>query len=218
MCYTTEQKGTAKELRERFHIAVDAPESLLQSESISGFSHPAIPIITNAQQDIITTNFTWGLVPSWANDTSFRKNTLNARLETVHDKPSFKDIVTNRCLIIATAYYEWRWLDVKGNKKEKFRITSANDSIFTFAGLYTIWTDKSTGLELGTYTMLTTSANPQMAYVHNIKQRMPILLHRKDEFAYLNSEMRLEEFGFPSYDPGLVTESLGGFSEDLRLF
>src|SRR3970040_2743047 len=139
MCYYTQQHASIKEATKRFKASVDDPDSFLVSEMINGFAHLKTPIIVDQTPDVISTNFSWGLIPSWAKDKDFRKNTLNARIETVNEKPAFKNSTNNRCLIIATAYNEWRWLDPKGKVKVKYQINSQDDEIFTFAGLSHTW-------------------------------------------------------------------------------
>jgi putative SOS response-associated peptidase YedK len=178
-------------------MEVDNEATFLQTDFISGFAHPNLPIILDTRPDLITTNYTWGFLPSWAKDRDFRKNTLNARIETIDEKPSFKNSTGQRCLIIATAYYEWHWHDEKGKSKQKYQINSQHDEIFTFAGLYSTWKDPANGEELNTYTMLTTEANEIMQYVHNHKMRMPIVLNKADEAAWLDHSVAVSEFAYP---------------------
>lgn len=203
MCFYTQQNAPAKNVMQRFNAEIDAEENYLQSQEINGFSYPNIPIILDKSPTIITTDYTWGLLPFWANDIEFRKNTLNARIETISEKSSFKNITQNRCLIIATAYYEWHWNDSKGKSKDKYQINSQDDEIFTFAGLYTSWKNPATGDIKNTYTMLTTEANDTMSFVHNHKKRMPIMLQRKDESLWLDNTIKFEEFAFP-YGANLI--------------
>jgi putative SOS response-associated peptidase YedK len=73
-----------------------------------------------------------------AKDRDFEKIPLTPELKQL-TKPSFKNNTNYRCLIIATAYHEWRWLDPKGKAKQKYQINSQEDEIFTFAGLYSTW-------------------------------------------------------------------------------
>jgi putative SOS response-associated peptidase YedK len=61
--------------------------------------------------------YSWGLIPNWAKDDSIRKNTLNAKIETIHEKPSFRDVIQHRCLVLIDGFYEWKWLDEKGKHK-----------------------------------------------------------------------------------------------------
>jgi putative SOS response-associated peptidase YedK len=197
MCYYVEQKSSRADAKIRFNIAVNNTGQFYEGLFVNGFSYPNIPIITNEKPDIITTDYTWGLLPSWTKDIDFRKNTLNARIETITEKPSYKNITQNRCLIIATGFYEWRWLDKKGKSKEKYLISSQTDEIFCFAGLYDKWLNPATGDVFNTYTMVTTEANELMKYVHNHKQRMPVILNREDESAWLDPSNKITDFALP---------------------
>lgn len=203
MCYYTQQMSTIDSVKRRFNAEIDNQETYLQSDFINGFAHPNIPIILNSSPSLITTDYTWGLLPSWAKDIEFRKNTLNARIETIDEKASFKNITHNRCLIIASAYYEWHWNDEKGKSKDKYQINSQDDEIFTFAGLYSTWRDPVSDQIKSTYTMVTTKANETMRFVHNHKMRMPIMLKRDDESAWLDQSVKMEEFAYP-YQGNLI--------------
>jgi putative SOS response-associated peptidase YedK len=73
---------------------------------------------------------------------SIPKNTLNAKIETIGEKPSFKYSLDKRCLILADGFYEWHWLDPKGTKKQKYLLTLPNCEPFAFAGLRRKWRAK----------------------------------------------------------------------------
>lgn len=203
MCFFTQQSAPKKNVKARFNAEIENEEAYLQSDEINGFAYPNIPIILDETPNIITTDYTWGLLPAWAKDEAFRKNTLNARIETIHEKPSFKNSTQNRCLIIATGFYEWHWNDSKGKSKEKYQINSQDDEIFAFAGLYSEWVNPFTNEVKKTYTMVTTEANEIMSYVHNHKKRMPIMLNRKDESLWLDKSVNINEFAFP-YEANLI--------------
>lgn len=197
-----QQKDSILKVQKRFYAIVQKPELFLQSDYINGFAHLPSPIILNETPQIITTHFSWGLLPNWAKDISFRNNTLNARLETIFDKPSFREIINNRCLVIATAFYEWHWLDEKGTKKQPY-IIYAEEEVFAMAGLYSNWSNPQTGEIMHTFTIVTTEANATMLFVHNHKKRMPIILKREDESAWLDSSNHVKDFGYP-YTTNLV--------------
>lgn len=201
MCFYTQQNAPVKNVKQRFNAKIDSEANFLQAEELNGFAYPNIPIITNLDSEIIRTDFNWGLLPTWAKDETFRKNTLNARIETINEKPSFRDITQQRCLIISTAYYEWHWNDDKS--KTKYQINSQDDEIFCFAGLYDRWVNPENGELKYTYTMVTTEANKVMQYVHNRKQRMPIMLNRKDESAWLDNSNNIKDFAYP-YTANLI--------------
>ena len=204
MCFFTQQLALFNEVETRFSAKVDNREKFIKSDFVNGFSYPNLPVIIDDTPDIISTNFNWGLIPSWAKDDEIRKNTLNARIETVEEKPSFKNCVNNRCLVIVTGYFEWHWSDAKGKEKEKYLINSQEDEIFCLAGLYSNWLNPSTGDLLHTYTILTTEADKTMQYIHNHKKRMPVMLKKIDEKKWLDDSISIKDFAYPNYQPNLI--------------
>jgi putative SOS response-associated peptidase YedK len=215
MCFHTIQNKLAVQIERRFKAEMRDKNEFVSSADVNGFTFPKTPVITNEHPEIIEC-YNWGLIPHWANDDHIKSMTLNARVETVNDKPSFRDVVSQRCLVIANGFYEWQWLDYKGNKKVKYEIGIDNEELFAFAGLYSHWTDTQTGEIKNTYTILTTEANPLMAEIHNYKKRMPIILHPEDESRWLN-RAPIEEFAFP-YAVDLMARKIDTDFPPLLLF
>ncbi|MFM2229698.1 MAG: hypothetical protein RL607_956 [Bacteroidota bacterium] len=203
MCFYMQMKDPKVQLEKRFKAKVPDGASLPQSDIFNGFEHPKVALIIDTAPDIIQCDFSWGLLPYWAKDEQFRKNTLNARVESVDEKPSFKDVLTQRCLIPANAFYDWHWKDEKGKEKERY-IIFGPDELFAFAGLYSYWTHPETGLKTGTFTLLTTGANATMRFIHNTKQRMPIVLKKVDEMRWLQHEIAPQQLAFPYEVPLLA--------------
>ena len=113
----------------------------------------------------------WGLVPHWAKDPKIGHRMINARSETVAEKPAFKAAFNRRrCLIPADGFYEWQR---QGDQKVPHFITLASGEPFALAGLWERWKDKQTGDSLQTTTLITTEANEFMAPLHH---RMPVVL------------------------------------------
>lgn len=195
MCFFTKQTMLAPKVEKRFNAKVDDITLFHPQESINGFDFPLTPIITDAAPAIIT-HYNWGLIPSWSKEEAIKKYTLNARIETVDEKPSFRDSVNKRCLVIANGFNEWQWLDSKGKSKQKYEIGLANEDLFAFAGLYSHWIDKATGEMKNSYTIVTTTANAFMSEIHNTKKRMPVILKPEDEIKWLQHEP-IQEFAFP---------------------
>ena len=185
MCYNVQQKATLKELTERFNANFELPQLYSPQNIISGFTFPKLPVITSERMDTFQF-FNWGLVPHWSENKDIRKHTLNARLETVDEKPSFKSITKNRCVLPVTGFYEWKWLDSKGKRKEKYFI-KGTDKISCLAGLHDVWEDPGSNKKLHTFTLLTTQANELMSEIHNTKQRMPLLLSPNGEYEWLKN-------------------------------
>jgi putative SOS response-associated peptidase YedK len=117
----------------------------------------------------------WGLVPSWAKDPSIGNRMINARSETVADKPAFKKAFGKRRAIIpADGYYEWyASQDPQTKKKQPFYITPKDHSVLAMAGLYEFWRDEDAEEWLITYTILTTTAADDLGHLHD---RMPMML------------------------------------------
>jgi len=118
----------------------------------------------------------WGLVPAWVPDESRAASMINARSETVAEKPAFRDAYQKRrCLVPADGFYEWRKL---GREKQPYRISLAGDRLFAFAGLWERWSRGAEPLE--TFTLLTTDADRRIAHIHH---RMPVMLADEAAFA-----------------------------------
>ncbi len=142
-----------------------------------GFSFPSMPVITQEAPCSIS-RFNWGLIPPWiknhADAQIIRAQTLNARAETIFEKPSFRQaILHQRCLVIADGFFEWMQFQ---KKKYPHYIFLKDHAVFCFAGLYSHWTDTATGEMISSFSIITTSANAMMERIHNIKQRMPVIL------------------------------------------
>lgn len=184
MCFHSKQTKDATTAQNRFKATVGNPLMFQTSEHYNGFSFPRTPVITNKNPQVID-HLCWGLIPAWAKDISIRNYTLNAKIETLNAKPSFKASVANRCLVLADGFYEWQWLDTKGKKKQKYLITLPDNNLFAFAGIWAEWVDKLTGEIVNSYSVLTTEANELMSSIHNSKKRMPIILNPENEQQWL---------------------------------
>ena len=113
----------------------------------------------------------WGLVPFWAKDPSIGNRMINARAETVAEKPSYRAAYRHRrCIVLADGFYEWQR---DGNVKTPYFISLASGNPFGLAALWENWTDKETGESLQTTTLITTAANDFMKPLHH---RMPVVL------------------------------------------
>jgi putative SOS response-associated peptidase YedK len=112
----------------------------------------------------------WGLIPAWAKDASIGSRMINARAESLAEKPSFRNLLrARRCLIVADGFYEWR---TEGKGKTPMYITMQNEQPFVFAGLWDRWKDPAGDL-VQSCTIITTEPNELMASMHN---RMPAIL------------------------------------------
>lgn len=123
----------------------------------------------------------WGLVPFWAKDPSIGNRMINARAETVAEKPSYRAAFRHRrCVVLADGFYEWHR---EGDVKTPYFISLASGEPFALAGLWENWTDKSTGESLQTTTLITTAANDFMQPLHH---RMPVVVQREGADEWLS--------------------------------
>jgi len=123
----------------------------------------------------------WGLVPSWAKDPAIGNKMINARAETITEKPSFKRLIERRrCLVLADGFYEWR---KEERRKVPVRFVLKDREPFAFAGLWDRWRNPD-GAEMRTFTIITTAANELMRPVHD---RMPVILAREAEEPWLDA-------------------------------
>ncbi len=119
----------------------------------------------------------WGLIPSWAKDAAIGARLINARAESVAEKPSFRRaFAKRRCLLPADGFYEWK---TEKGAKQPYRITLADARPFAFAGLWEAWQDRDAGEAVETCSIITTDATPALAAIHG---RMPVILD-PDAFA-----------------------------------
>lgn len=157
-----------------------------------------MPVIThNSPNQVVLMH--WGLIPFWSKDSRIALRAINARAENIATKPAFrKPIKDQRCLIPANGFYEW---DKKSTRKQPYYFQLKNHEQFAFAGLYDIW-ENERGLEVKTYTIITTEANHIVEKIHD---RMPAILTQTDEDAWLDHNASLQQ----------ILELLEPYSEDL---
>lgn len=131
-----------------------------------------IPVVVETDRGRVLKSLRWGLVPHWAQDVSIGNKMINARSETLVEKPSFRSLLkSHRCVIPASGFYEWK---AEAGKKTPYYIHRKDDAPFGLAGLWTEWKEKgSDAPPLQTCTIITTAANELMQPIH---QRMPVVL------------------------------------------
>jgi len=129
----------------------------------------------------------WGLIPHWAKDAKIGYKMINARSESVSEKPSFRTpLRTKRCLVPANGFYEW---DKKGLEKIPYFITLKDESLFGLACLYDIWQDEQ-GKDIFSFTILTAPANRLIAKIHD---RMPVIIKKPLEGLWLDKKLTDEK-------------------------
>jgi putative SOS response-associated peptidase YedK len=137
-----------------------------------------LAVISN-QDERHLSYFKWGLIPSWAKEASIGSKMINARAETITEKPSFRvPLRTQRCLVPSDGFYEWK----QNGKKVPYRIFLKEPRIFTFAGIWEKWKAPDGNL-VHSFSIITTSANEFMQSIH---ERMPVILSPEDEKRWLH--------------------------------
>ena len=190
MCFTIEVHLTRKAIEKRFSVDTSALYDFDFRYFYKAFSNPFIPVITQLEPGNAQL-IQWGLIPSWAGSREkaeqIRQGTYNARAESLHVKPSFREpLRSGRCVVIAHGFFEWQ--HVKGEKIPWY-IRLKSDEPFVFAGLYDRWIDPDNGEMIKTFSIITTSANPLMEKIHNTKKRMPMILQPEVEKDWINGDI-----------------------------
>jgi putative SOS response-associated peptidase YedK len=178
MCGRFALRTHAEALIERFGVeeVIKRPEP---KYNIAPSQNVAVIVQRETRQ---LTEMRWGLVPFWAKDISIGNRMINARAETVAEKPAFRSAFKKRrCLILTDGFYEWQKV---GKIKVPTHIRFRSREPFAFAGLFEYWKTKS-GKMLESCTIITTPPNEIMSPIHH---RMPVILAPEDEEAWLNPE------------------------------
>ena len=185
MCGRSSITKSQKELEERFGSTFYSDEILKWDPNYNLAPTQDTPVITNDDPEHIRM-FRWGLIPIWTKDESIGNRMINARMETLMEKPSFKGLVKRRrCLVISDGFYEWRKTE---SGKIPYRICMKDDDSFAFAGLWDSW-EKDSG-KLYTFTIITMEPNKMMANIHN---RMPAMLLKEEERYWLDDNLSTED-------------------------
>lgn len=164
--------------REEMEIA-DFPEDFMPRYNVA----PTQPVLAILDPDRRQAEWLrWGLVPSWAKDPSIGSRMINARAETLQEKPSFRSaFLRRRCAILADGFYEWQKPSGGKGRSQPFYIRRADRRPFAFAGLWDVW-KPAEGEPLRTCTIITTGPNSLLAPIHD---RMPVILDRSTLWNWL---------------------------------
>ena len=154
-------------------------DDYLPSYNIAPTQYSTVMIQTNGSN--VAKSMKWGLIPSWSKNDSFSSKMINARLETISNKPSFKNLICQkRCIVPSDGYYEWK---KNGTHKTAYFINRKDNGLLLFAGLWELWSSPS-GL-VYSYTIITTKAQQDIAHIHN---RMPVILDESKVDRWINIE------------------------------
>lgn len=161
-----------------------------------------VAVVTRRDKDNRLDWMRWGLVPSWSKSPDDGAKMINARAETLAEKPSFRTLLeANRCLIPADGFYEWQARE--GAPKQPWVFNEPGREVFSFAGLWTSWISPDRDETLESVTIITTEPNSVVAPVH---RRMPVILPRESEERWLDAGVDPHEAVtlLGPLDPGLL--------------
>jgi putative SOS response-associated peptidase YedK len=194
-------KSNAEDIAKHYNLA-QPPPGLKPNYNVA--PGQILPVVTAGGGQNRLEMMKWGLVPFWAKDPKIGYKLINARDDTIFEKPVWRSVILRkRALIPADGFYEWQKpADAKAPKRP-FLIRPRQTGLFSFAGVWDSWKDAE-GLEWKTYSIVTTSPNKEMASIHN---RMPVILRPEDEPAWLDpandTRATVEPFLHPYEDKGL---------------
>lgn len=160
---------------------------------LSGFSHEKVFIYTNKAPEV-PIHSVWGLIPSWVKSEEQKvklwNSTLNARGESIFEKPAFRDAAKHsRCVLHVDGFYEHHYFK---SKNYPYLIQRVDMEPISFGGLFSEWLDKFTGEIINSFSIVTTRGNELLSKIHNnpkmTEPRMPLILNEKDEEMWLQNE------------------------------
>lgn len=178
---------TGSELAQHFGVPVSQSPVLTPRYNVAP-TQPVTAVRLNQDTGARALTFlTWGLIPSWAKDPGIGSRMINARSETVTEKPSFRAAFKRRrCLIAADGFYEWQR---RGDRKQPLFIRAADEQMLGLAGLWEFWQSPD-GSAIESCTILTTTPNELMQPIHN---RMPVIVAPEDYSMWLDPGPRPED-------------------------
>jgi putative SOS response-associated peptidase YedK len=189
MCGRSSLTKTEKEIEARFGAAFYS-EELERYNPLPNFNVAPthmMPVITSSDPTHLRI-FRWGLIPFWAKNASVGHKMINARAETLSEKPAFRHLIkAHRCIVPLDGFYEWK---KEGGKKIPYRVVCPGEDIYVVCGLWDQWKDTQTGQNLYSYTIITVEANKKMSLLHD---RMPAILHRDMEKVWLDESVPVRE-------------------------
>jgi putative SOS response-associated peptidase YedK len=189
MCGRSSLTKNEKELEARF-------QARFYSEELERYNPlPNYNVAPTHRCPVITSNdsahfqlFKWGLIPSWSKDEKMAYSMINARIETLKEKKTFSSLINaKRCLVPMDGFYEWKKV---GKIKIPFRIQTAEQDLFSCAGLWDQWYNEK-GEKIHTFTIITLPANEFMSQIHD---RMPAILSKDQERHWLDDNLNTSEY------------------------
>ena len=181
MCARYVNKNTKEEIIEFFGSEIELYEPNKFKPSYNICPTQLAPVLRGASSVMKLENMHWGLIPSWSKDKKYASNLINARLETLTDKPSFKGLVkSHRCIVVASGYYEW--VNTENGKQPMY--IHSNQSVLPLAGLWTRWGN------VNSFTIVTQNSYSHLKTLHH---RMPLILDNSSVLKYLDSDIEFNK-------------------------
>lgn len=203
MCGRYVIKTEKNQIEKEFATKVEQPDLLTPRFNIAPTQ--IVPVVVERGGERVVEGFKWGLIPSWAKDDKIGSKMINARGETIAEKPSFRTpFKKRRCIVPASGFYEWETL-ASGPKQPHFFYLN-DHGILAFAGLWEQWRDKETGQTVDSCTIITTGANELLGKFHD---RMPVILQRENYDEWLdetNSDTNSLQRLIAPFPASLMTE------------
>lgn len=195
MCYNVSyMEKRAERVAKHYDATFQSEMDFKEQYAVSGFTHPDLLVITSEEPQFIQP-YRWGLIPLWCKDeqqaAQISAQTLNAKAETVFEKPSFRNSINSkRCIVIVNGFYEWR---TEGKKKYPYYIHLKEQEFFSLGGIYENWLNKNTGEAVNSFSIITVEANLLMQKIHNTKKRMPLIIPVEKEKEWIKNGLAKNE-------------------------
>jgi len=207
MCFTINVNIIKEELEKRYGSELLDHENYRPSYYYHAFSFPELPVVTRRSNgDNRLDMFRWGLIPSWTKSddeaAKIRGMTLNARSESISEKPAFSEsFAMRRCLLPVNGFYEWKH---EAGKKIPYYIFNPSTPVMSLAAIFDRWNVPG-GKPVYTFSVVTTKANRMMAEIHNSKKRMPVIINQADE----------DEWLYQGTSPSKLSELMKSYPDDI---
>ena len=177
MCGRNTLTSNIKSITKDFSIDTWGFDNLKAQYNISPSSFT--PVLIHKNEKRVVKKMRWGLIPQWASEKSIGSQMINARSETISEKPSFQNLIQqNRCVIFSNGYFEWKTIN---GKKQPYYITNKR-KLFSFAGLWSRWKSINEDV-IYSYTIITTKSQKNLSKIYH---RMPVILNNNDVDKWIN--------------------------------
>ncbi len=202
MCTFFDSHMPSEEVQNAFNAINDVPENHRPRYNIRP-TNSSYVVLNNEDGNRELNAFSFGLIPSWADDRNMQYSTMNARDDKLMKSNLWKPLFKNkRCIVPVNGFYEHHHFDQnlnvpgapKPTNKVPYYFKLKSQTVFGFAGLYDQWTDKETGEIIHTFSIITTNPNPLVRKIHNNKERMPTILRKEDYDFWLNESVKAEDY------------------------